>query len=181
MKTINELKNMTLKYGASNSGIIEVKDIVFDPALRKACEDNHCGKLGKNWTCPPHVGEINHLIDQTKAYCKAIVYQLIGHISDSFDWEGMQAIAKDHEDLTRKIFSYCKENCDGFMILGAGGCKYCEKCSLLEAQPCIFPDHAIASLEAHGIFVTNLAECSGMQYINGKNTVTYFGAIFLKE
>lgn len=181
MKTLQEIKSMTLEYGAANSGIIDVNDIVFDPGLRKACEDNHCGKYGKNYTCPPHVGQIDQLIKQTKTYSKAIVYQLIGTIEDSFDWEGMQRISKDHEVLTRKIFNYCRENCDAFMVLGAGGCKYCEACSILEDEPCISPQNAIASLEAHCIFVTNLSTCSDMNYINVKNSVTYFGAIFLKS
>ena len=48
------------------------------------------------------------------------------------------------------------------------------------SKDCVSPDDAIASLEAHGIFVSNLAQSSDMKYINGKNTVTYFGAIFLK-
>jgi len=181
MKTINEIMDMTLELGASNSGIIDVSDIVFDAKLRDSCVANHCGKYNKNWTCPPHVGEINQLIDKAKQYSTVVVYQLIGNISDSFDWEGMQAIAKNHENLTREIFSYCKDNCGEFMLLGAGGCKYCSECCLLNDKACEFPDEAIASLEAYGIFVTNLAECSGMNYINGKNTVTYFGAILLKD
>jgi hypothetical protein len=35
----------------------------------------------------------------------------------------------------------------------------------------------VASLEAYGIFVAKLAEKAGMKYINGVNTVTYFGAV----
>ena len=33
------------------------------------------------------------------------------------------------------------------------------------------------SLEAYGIHVSKLAETAGMKYINGQNTVTYFGAV----
>nr|WP_305142352.1 DUF2284 domain-containing protein [uncultured Acetatifactor sp.] len=44
-------------------------------------------------------------------------------------------------------------------------------------HPCRFPDMAISSLEAHGINVSRLAAECGMKYINGQNTVTYFGAV----
>ena len=180
MKAPEDIKNMILEYGASKSGIIDVADIVFDRELRKACEVNYCGNYGKNWACPPHIGEIGQLIEKTKKFNKAIVYQIVGNIEDSFDYNGMQIIKKNHDKLTRKIFSYCKENCEKFMLLSAGDCQYCERCQLKDNKICISPDNAIASLEAHGIFVSNLAQSSDMKYINGKNTVTYFGAIFLK-
>ncbi|MFR9235458.1 MAG: DUF2284 domain-containing protein [Eisenbergiella massiliensis] len=35
-----------------------------------------------------------------------------------------------------------------------------------------------SSLEAYGINVSTLAAQCGMRYINGKDTVTYFGAVF---
>jgi len=41
----------------------------------------------------------------------------------------------------------------------------------------IVPDRAMPSLEAYGINVSLLAKTSGMKYINGANTVTYFGAV----
>ena len=46
-----------------------------------------------------------------------------------------------------------------------------------DGLPCRFPQKAIPSLEAHGIHVSKLAEACGMRYINGQNTVTYFGAV----
>ena len=42
-------------------------------------------------------------------------------------------------------------------------------------------DRACASLEAYGVSVSQLAELSGMRYINGENTVTYFGAVLFSR
>ncbi|RAQ30001.1 hypothetical protein DPQ25_00325 [Hydrogeniiclostridium mannosilyticum] len=36
---------------------------------------------------------------------------------------------------------------------------------------------AFPSLEAYGVFVSKLAQACGMRYINGANTVTYFGVV----
>ena len=43
------------------------------------------------------------------------------------------------------------------------------------------PDKALASLEAYCISVSDLAASCGMKYINGQNTVTYFGAVMFNE
>ena len=39
----------------------------------------------------------------------------------------------------------------------------------------------MASLETYGIAVSELAALAGMNYINGSDTVTYFGAVLYKE
>lgn len=49
------------------------------------------------------------------------------------------------------------------------------------AEPCRFPDRAMASLEAYGVAVSELAEACGMKYINGQSTVTYFGAFLYRK
>ena len=82
-------------------------------------------------------------------------------------------------DLTQKVR---KELADCFgpeaLHLGAGGCRVCPVCANREDKPCRFPEKALSSLEAYGINVSKLAELAGMKYINGQNTVTYFGAVF---
>ena len=38
-----------------NAAVVEAKNIVFDPAYRRACGANSCGNYGRSWTCPPDV------------------------------------------------------------------------------------------------------------------------------
>ena len=66
--------------------------------------------------------------------------------------------------------------CDA-LHLGVGNCGVCEKCAKLTNEPCRYPDLALPSLESYGVNVSELAKASGMKYINGQNTVTYFGAV----
>ena len=61
--------------------------------------------------------------------------------------------------------------------LGAGGCGVCDTCAKRTNEPCRFPEKAMPSLEAYGVNVSELARSAGMKYINGQNTVTYFGAV----
>lgn len=165
--------------GAYKAGIIEVDKIPFEAELRKSCEVNYCGNFGRNWMCPPHVGDIDTLIQRAKGYKYALVYQTVSDIEDSFDYEGMVAAGKRHKEITDLITAKVKEGWQGPILqLSAGGCPVCEKCAKREEQPCRHPDKALASLEAYGIYVSKLSALCNMNYINGQNTVTYFGAYF---
>lgn len=172
-----EIISKVKQFGAFNASIINTSNISFEPEFRKMCESNSCGMYGKCWTCPPHVGDINTLIKQAKSYNYALVYQTVDTLEDSYDFEGMQKAGQKINKLTRKIQNehIFQGDC---LHLGAGGCRVCKTCSKKNNEPCRFPDKAISSLEAYGINVSLLANACGMNYINGINTVTYFGAVF---
>jgi predicted metal-binding protein len=166
--------------GAYNAGVVPVSAIPFERELRKACEANYCGHYGKNWTCPPLVGDIDELIAQAKQYKTALVYQTVGTLEDSFDYEGMVAALQKHVEISDMIAKLVRERVSGPILqLSAGGCPVCERCTGIDKKPCRYPDRALASLEAYGIYVSKLAGLCGLNYINGQNTVTYFGAFLI--
>lgn len=177
-----DIEALTLAQGAFRAGTVAVVDIPFYAEFRKACEANSCGMFGRCWMCPPHVGDIDVLIAQAKEYKTAVVYQTVHEIEDSYDIEGMLEGGEVHNKLAQTINKTLQANLDkdSYLHLGAGGCKVCKVCAKREEKPCRFPDQAMASLEAYGIAVSELATRSGMKYINGQNTVTYFGAILWK-
>ena len=162
--------------GADHVGLVPVEEISFEPAFRSLCEQNACGMYGRSWMCPPEVGEIHALIAQARQYEIALVFQTIDHLVDIYDFEGMMAAG---DRMNRLLQAVRKEAPPNALILGAGGCRRCRRCAKMDQAPCRFPDQALASLEAYGVNVSLLAPQAGMQYINGVNTVTYFGAIFL--
>ena len=177
-QNMSALAEQATALGAHRASVIPVESIPFDAGLRKACEANYCGNYGKNWTCPPDVGPIDELIAQAKAYQYALVFQTVSALEDSFDFEGMQAALHKHREVTKAIAATIAEaGAAGRMLqLSAGGCVTCEKCAKRDKEPCRHPGEAVASLEAYGIYVAKLAQLANMNYINGKNTVTYFGA-----
>lgn len=167
--------------GADKAAVVPVEKIVFDASLITLCSMNSCGNYGKCWTCPPLVGETEKLIEKAKAYSKAAVFQKVYYLEDSFDIEGMDRGKQEFDLLSREIASMVRAEIPGVLFLGAGGCRICPVCAAVSGQPCRFPDEAFASLEAYGIQVSELAAATGMKYINGQNTVTYFGAVFYRE
>lgn len=166
-----------LSLGAFKANVIEAKEIKTDKVFRNMCASNSCGMYGKCYMCPPDVGEIDELMAQVGEYDYALVYQTVTELEDSFDFEGMVKAKKKTYPLAqslRKVFA--DMNITKVIHLGAGGCGVCETCAKREEEPCRFPEKAMPSLEAYGVNVSELAKASGMKYINGQDTVTYFGA-----
>ena len=167
-----------LEVGATRAEVISVDALTFDPVFREICASNACGQYGRCWTCPPDAGDIDELINEAKRFSYALVYQTVSQLEDSYDFEGMMEAGTRHNrvaQLLRKHFP--TELVSDALHLGAGGCRVCETCAKKSNESCRFPDLAMKSLEAYGIHVSKMAEAAGMKYINGQDTVTYFGAV----
>lgn len=173
------LKEKIEALGFSNISEINVSDIIFEPELIDLCKQNHCGNYGKCYTCPPLVGETDKLIERAKTFDKAIIFQKIYPLEDSFDIEGMGVASKDFKELVQTVNDMCSDR-ENMLVLSAGGCKLCQRCGAIDGVPCRFPDKALASLESYGMNVSKLAGVCGMKYINGQNTVTYFGGVLYR-
>ena len=180
---MNELMKIALNAGATNAGMAKVSDIQFSREFRDACAQNVCGKYGTCWMCPPDVGDIDEMIAHAKEYEHIMVFQSIGQLEDSFDFEGMQEAAVKHNALTLAVAEKIgiMEQMKNSLVLGAGACHICSRCTRLDVLPCAHPGKAIPSLEAYGIAVSELAKVSGLEYINGVHTVTYFGGVLFHQ
>lgn len=175
---IASLAEQAKNAGATNAKVISADKIETDTAFRDMCKSNSCGQYGKCWMCPPDIGEINELIGSVSNYKYALVYQFIGELEDSYDYDGMVEAKKHIYNLSQTIREmFDKIDTSSVLHLGAGGCGVCEVCAKRTDEPCRYPEKAMPSLEAYGINVSRLATVSDMKYINGANTVTYFGAV----
>ena len=178
MEIFDSLCKIAKDNGAYKAAVIPVSEVVTDTSFRTLCEKNVCGNYGKNWKCPPDAGEINELIAELRSYKYILVYQSVNTLEDSYDFEGMAAAA----DLHGRLMFSVREEAEALdlprrLYLGAGGCRLCEVCAKKTNESCRHPDKAMPSLEAYGVNVSKLASEAGMKYINGVNTVTYFGAV----
>ena len=168
------LKRYAKAYAAVSTG-----EIRFDPAFRALCEQNACGFYGACWMCPPDAGEIRALMARARAYDRAIVFQTVHPIADSFDIEGMRHAARRHNHLIVRLRRAAGREGIECFLLGAGACGGCKNCAKKSGEPCRHPERAVVSMEAAGVDVVQLAKLSGLPYLNGKHTVTYFGAMLV--
>ena len=179
--TMEQIRQMALQLGAYRAELVPVEDISLDATFRTLCESNACGNYGRNYTCPPDAGDIYDLMEEIKNYNNALVYQTVGTLEDSYDFEGMMEAGLLHNQLAQKLWDFTDElGLKEVLHLGAGGCRLCEVCGKSQGIPCRNPKRAMRSLETYGINVSLLASLAKMNYINGQNTVTYFGAVFMK-
>lgn len=170
-----ETKEMT-KAAIQQSNNIKLNDDII--AL---CRANACGNYGRNWTCPPNLGELAELQVKISSFDNYLVIQNIFPLEDSFDIEGMEFAMKTHDDRIRSLAKRFEKEFPNvkYLLLGCGGCKACEKCAY--PDPCIQPSEALASVEGMGINVPELVAGVGFDYINGVNTVSYVGLLLWQD
>lgn len=177
-KLFEALSASTLELGVYKVNIIKAKDISLDRSFRDMCASNACGVYGKCWMCPPDVGDIDVLMEEVKQYDYALVYQTVAQLEDSYDFEGMMEAKKRSYPIAQKLRKvFADMQISTVLHLGAGGCGVCKTCAKCTGEPCRFSELAMPSLEAYGVNVSKLASAAGMKYINGQNTVTYFGMV----
>ena len=179
--TVNDALALVRRLAADKIGTVSTTNIVFSGQFRDICKSNSCGRYNTCYTCPPLCGEWEELAARVKSYRTAVVAARIFPLTDSFDIEGMAEAAKAHDRMNAEIRkALAAEGDTESLVLGAGGCSFCETCAVKEHQPCRHPDLITIPLEACGISVYDLATAAGIPYTNGENTVTYFTAVLLK-
>lgn len=178
MKDYSELVQIALNCGAYKACIIPVSSIVMNADFRKICQSNQCGAFGRYWVCPPACGEAEELMAQVRTWDFGLLYQTVHTLEDSFDIEGMEEAKQAYTHVNLRLHQRIP---NAGLHLGAGGCALCEKCTKPSGEPCRHPDLALIPMEGCCIDVYNTTNGTPLHYINGQNTVTYFGLILFSE
>lgn len=181
MKKFDEAVQAALDCGAAKAVVIPGESIVLNRDFYEMCRSNTCGNFGRCWVCPPDIGPIDELMERVRAYSHGLLYQSIGTLEDSFDIEGMSAAAKNHAQLSQRIRSAVEPMLGNCFHLSCGGCNLCERCARRDDKPCRFPEKALLPMEGAGVDVYNTVKDTPLKYINGQNTVTYFGMVLFGE
>jgi len=177
-----KLIEAALEAGAAKAVVINGADIVLSSAFRDICKSNQCGGYGRCWMCPPDIGPIDILMEQVRAYPRGLWYQSIAKIEDSFDIEGMFAAGEEHARLSQRIQQNVSALLEKpFLHLSCGGCHLCPTCAKVAGEPCRMPNKALSSLEGYGVDVYQTTKNTPLLYINGQDTVTYFGIVLFAE
>ena len=172
----------TISCGAGKATVIPVSQIVMAKEFRDICAGNGCGKYGRCWTCPPDIGDVHALMDKVRKYARGLCFQTIVQIEDSFDIEGMSEGSRAHARVSRDVRrALLAEVGEAALFLGCGGCGLCDECTKPSGEPCRHPEDACAAMEGYGIDVYNTVKDTGLKYINGQNTVTFFGLVLYGE
>ena len=154
----------------------------FQPlaSVRAMCAADRCGQYGKNWACPPGCGSIEQARERIRRYDSGVLVQTTGTLADEFDYEGMQAIARHHKKCFENFARQARLLYPGCLPLTAGTCTICVRCTYPD-RPCRFPARQLSSMEAYGLWVSDICVRSGLQYNYGARTMTYTSCVLYSE
>ena len=158
--------------GFCAAAVIKADEIVFNGAFRKFCEDNVCGNYGANYTCPPDCGSFEEMKARVQAYSHALVVQTKWDIKDYTDREAIWNAKHTHNAAMFRLID--RLGVSGLMG-GASPCTLCERCAILDGEPCRDPDRCFSCLSAYCIDVKALAESCAMEYFCADGRMALFG------
>ena len=178
MTNLQSIIEQALEHGFTHAGELNCSALEFMSEVRDMCAADRCRSYGKNWTCPPACGALADAAARASRYKTGVLVQTVGILDDDFDYETMEATGQKHSKQFLSFVNEIKKTLPDILPMGAGACTLCEKCSCPD-EPCRYPDQAIVSMEAFGLFVSKVCTQSGMAYNRGPLTVTYSSCILL--
>lgn len=163
--------------GFDTAAEIDVATLQPMEMVRDACQADRCRAYGHNWTCPPECGTLEECGERMHGYHSAILLQTIGRLQKAVDTHGYMAAEQRHREQIEAFAALVRKEYPKALILGSGGCRICETCAYPE--PCRFPDRRTSSMEAYGLFVTQVCRDNGVEYYYGPKTIAYVGCVLL--
>ena len=156
--------------------------VPLDPAKLTPREDiramgaaDRCGAYGKNWSCPPYCGDLDACAATMGGYRQGILLQTVGQLKKDIDTRGYRLTEQQHLEQFAQFCRILRQAHPEALCLGTGGCRVCGKCAW--PKPCRFPELAMSSMEAYGLFVTQVCRDAGLPYHHGPRTVTYTACV----
>ena len=153
------------------------RELEFSSRIRWICE-HECPMYGKSWACPPGVGSVDTCRQVCMAYDHCLLISSIVEVRDIADMEETLATRPDHEALTEQVRELMQAQGVEPFILSTEACTICERCAILDGEPCRFPEKMHPCVESHGINVVDVLEKRGLNFQFGANVVTWISLLF---
>ena len=153
------------------------RELEFSSLIRWICQ-NECPMYGSSWACPPGVGTVETCQARCLAYENCLLISSIVEVRDISDLEETLATRPDHEALTNQVAALMRQQGVDPYILSTEACAICDRCAILDGQPCRFPEKMHPCVESHGINVVPVLESRGLDFQFGANVVTWISLLF---
>lgn len=166
---------LALEVGFHHAAAVNISTLVPRQAVRDMCRADLCRAYGKNWTCPPHCGDLDTCRAQLQSYRHGILVQTVGVLEKIIDTQAYRRTEQQHLAQFHTLCRMIKADFPNALCLGSGGCRICRHCAWPE--PCRMPQEAYNSMEGYGLFVTQVCRDNGLSYHHGEKTITYTACI----
>ena len=156
---------------------IDPKELEFSSRIRYIGQAE-CPMYGKSWACPPGVGEVDQCEKRCRSYENCLLIGTITECEDISDIEATLLTRAPHEAITNEVGKLLQEQGQQVYILSTEACAECDRCAILDGQPCRFPERMHPCVESHGINLIPTLENLGLDFIYGENIITWYSLIF---
>ena len=177
---MTDILTLARENGFSYMGFADMSALTPLEDVRKMCSSGRCGKWNTNWACPPACGSIEHAQRRIAQYNKCLLVQTVGELADEFDYDAMQSTAETHKKRFSSFARQARMLYPDCLPLTAGACTICAKCTYPN-KPCRYPSKRLSSMEAFGLFVSDICVRSGLKYNYGPRTIAYTSCLLYSE
>lgn len=180
MIDLNKLENALSELPLYVYTYIDPKALEFSERIRWICQ-NECPMYGKSWACPPGVGEVDACAKKCQSYAKCLMVGTITETDDIANIEETLKTRPEHEQITNQIRDMFREQGVEPYILSTEACAVCERCAILDDEPCRKPERMHPCVESHGINLIPTLEENGLEFNYGDNIVTWYSLLFFND
>ena len=170
------LLSLSRQAGFSHSAELDAAVLKPLTEVRDMCSADRCRSYGKNWSCPPACGSIEHAARRISQYRRGLIVQTTGELEDEFDLQAIAAIEARHKKAFLNLARQARLLYPGCLPLSSGACSLCRKCTYPD-RPCRFPGKRMSSMEAYGLLVSDVCQKSELPYYYGPKTITFTACI----
>ena len=136
---------------------------------------------GKSWACPPGVGSVEYCQAKCLRYSSGLMVSTVVEVADIADMTATLATRRDHEDITDQVADLLRQQGIEPYILSTESCAICDRCAILDGEPCRFPERMHPCVESQGINIIPTLEENGITFQYGENVVTWVSLLLYNE
>ena len=159
---------------------IDPKGLEFSHRIRWICQQE-CPMYGKSWACPPGVGSVEECQNRCLGYRNCLLISTIVEVADISDIDATLATRGEHEAVTNQVRDLMRQQGVEPYVLSTEACALCDRCAILDGQPCRYPERMHPCVESHGINVIPTLERCGLDFQYGANVVTWISLLFFND
>jgi predicted metal-binding protein len=159
---------------------IDPQGLEFSERIRWICQ-HECPMYGKSWACPPGTGEVSACAQKCKSYNACLMVGTITEVADIADIQAALQTRPEHEAITNQVRDYFVSQGVVPYILSTEACAECQRCAILDGQPCRMPERMHPCVESHGINLIPTLEENGLDFYYGTNIITWYSLLFYND
>lgn len=167
-----DVKAAALECGFSAAADLDPATLRFLPEVRSMCRADRCRSFGQKWSCPPGCGELELWRSRAAKYRSGVLLQTIGEREDSLDLEAAKEVSRRNDANFYRLLARLHAQGLDFLPMGAGTCTRCAACTYPDA-PCRHPETLAPSMEACGLFVSDVCRSNALPYYYGDRKIAF--------